>query len=118
MRKGWKSFILSCVAILLMVFISAATCSIEPTPTTYSVTVNNSARGSYVVLLANYANQGTVPAYQTLTFYGFAPGTFLQVRNSGGSLMVFEGGNNFYRIYSNVTFVIPSGGIWVTAERD
>ena len=120
MRKGWKSFFLTCVAILVMVFISAATCSFEPTPTptTYSVTVNNAARGSYVDLYANYVYLGRVFAYSTRTFSGLDWGTTLQVRNSGGSLMVFEGGNNFYRIYSNVTFVIPSGGIWVTAERD
>ncbi|HNR63640.1 MAG: hypothetical protein GXY29_01605 [Thermotogaceae bacterium] len=118
MKKGWKLLILISVAVTLMVFLSAASCSIGPITATYSVTVNNNARASQVYLYVNGSYWGTILAFSTSTFSGFSGGTQLQIMNSTGQWMQFSGGAYSYNIWSNVTFFIPSGGTWVTAERE
>ncbi len=118
MKKGWKLLILISVAVTLMVFLSAASCSIGPITATYSVTVNNSARASQVYLYVNGSYWGTILAWSSSMFSGFSGGTQLQVKNSIGQWMQFEGGGYSFYIWDNMTFYIPSGGIWVTAERE
>ncbi len=118
MKKGWRLLILIGIAVSLMIFLSAASCSIGPITTTYSVTVNNSARASQVYLYVNGSFWGTILAFSQSTYSGFSGGTQLQVMNNLGQYMQFQGGVYSYYIWSNVTFVIPSGGTWVTAERE
>lgn len=117
MKKGWKLLILVSCIVTLFMFFSAISCSVGPIGSTYTITVNNSARASYVDLYINGVFRSTIWAFATNTFPGINSGDRVTIANNIGHWMQFDGGNYYYDVYFNVTFIIPSGGIWVTAER-
>jgi hypothetical protein len=117
-KKGWKLFILVSAIISLFVFLSAASCSFGPITTTYTVTVNNTARATNVYLYVNGSYYGTILAYSTSSYAGLNAGDRTAIMNSTGQWMQFTGGLYYYDVYSNVTFYIPSGGTWAIVERD
>ena len=120
MRKEWKSFILACVAILLMVFLSAATCSTDripslpPTPARHYVVVNNLTRETFVNVYKNGTYYDRVSAHTRVSYPAFPRGTTLEIKNNVGAAMRFQGGSYVWTLTFDVEFTMTGGDILVS----
>ncbi|HPH11528.1 MAG TPA: hypothetical protein PKW59_11725 [Thermotogota bacterium] len=131
MKKALKISILVSLTIFLFVSLSAVSCidffldsdsdsesGSGSNRVTYKVTVNNTARSTYVTLYIDGSYEGTISAKSSKSFSGIERGSSASIKNNSGDFLQFSGGSYEYSVYSNVTFSIPAGGTWAIAERE
>ena len=118
MKKSVRLILLVSSIVLIAILFSAATCTVGPVgPVTLTITVNNAQGYGLSVQLVDdgwgfptWVHPGQILSFQVDS------GSRMRIWNGWG-YMQFQSGLTYYDVFSNMSFIIPGGGVWISPEK-